>query len=63
MDICSQAAPKGFERVIRHAGRTLLLMDPWDNPRLPTRVWCLYECYTTLAANEVCVFVRPGALS
>ena len=45
------ADPKGFERVIRHTGKTLLVMDPWDSPRLPTRVWCLYESYTTLATN------------
>jgi hypothetical protein len=40
--------PKSFERVIRHAGKTLLVMEPWCRPRPPTRVWCLFECYTTL---------------
>jgi hypothetical protein len=46
------ANPKGFERVIRHAGKTLLVMEPWHSPRVPTRVWCLYESYTTLAPND-----------
>ena len=29
----------GFERVIAHTKSTLMLMEPWDNPRAPTRVW------------------------
>ena len=38
----------GFERVIRTARKTLLVMEPWNAPRPPTRVWCLYESYVTL---------------
>jgi hypothetical protein len=45
------ADPKGFERVIRSTGKTLLVMEPWHSPRVPTRVWCLYEIYSTLTAN------------
>ena len=41
--------PKGFERVIQHTRHTLVLMEPWDNPRPPKRVWCLFEGYQTLA--------------
>ena len=40
---------KGFERVIQQTKHTLVLMEPWDSPRPPTRVWCLFECYQTLA--------------
>ena len=43
--------PKGFERVIGATRHTLVLMEPWDSPRPPTRVWCLFEQYTTLAKN------------
>ena len=35
--------PKGFERVIAYTKRTVMLMEPWDMPRPPTRVWCLFE--------------------
>ena len=38
----------GFERVIRTCKKTLLVNEPWYSPRPPTRVWCLYESYTTL---------------
>jgi hypothetical protein len=38
----------GFERVIRTTRKTLLVMEPWNAPRPPTRVWCLYESYITL---------------
>ena len=40
--------PKGFARVIAHAKKTLMVMEPWSRPRPPSRVWCLYEFYTTL---------------
>ena len=40
--------PKGFERVIAHTKRTVMLMEPWDMPRPPTRVWCLFEGNRTL---------------
>ena len=40
--------PKGFERVISHTRSTLVLMEPWISPRPPTRVWCLFEQYTTI---------------
>eukprot|EP01043_Picozoa_sp_COSAG02_P025431 COSAG02_NODE_1428_length_12662_cov_12.695137_7_plen_814_part_00 len=42
---------KGFERVIKHVKHTLVLNEPLDNPRPPTRVWCLFEGYTTLACH------------
>jgi hypothetical protein len=41
----------GFGQVIQAADKTLLVMEPWYNPRLPTQVWCLFECYTTIAAG------------
>ena len=47
------ADSKGFERVIDRTRHTLVLMEPWDNPRPPTRVWCLFEAYTTLAKGGV----------
>lgn len=40
---------KGFERVIAHVKHTLVLNEPWDCPRPPTRVWCLFEGYQTLS--------------
>eukprot|EP01046_Picozoa_sp_COSAG06_P032383 COSAG06_NODE_3232_length_5642_cov_6.207108_3_plen_978_part_00 len=40
---------KGFERVIAHTRHTLVLNEPWDSPRPPTRVWCLFEGYQTLS--------------
>jgi hypothetical protein len=43
--------PKGFERVISHTRHTLVLMEPWHSPRPPTRVWCLFEQYTTIAKD------------
>ena len=41
--------PKGFERVIAYTKKTVMLMEPWDKPRPPTRVWCLFEGNTTIA--------------
>ncbi|KAK3285002.1 hypothetical protein CYMTET_7376 [Cymbomonas tetramitiformis] len=38
----------GFPRVIRAAGRTLVLQEPWHNPRPDKRVWCLFEMNKTL---------------
>jgi hypothetical protein len=40
---------RGFERVIEHTQHTLVVMEPWDDPRPPRRVWCLFEGYQTLA--------------
>ena len=35
---------KGLGDVIDAAGMgTLVLMEPWDQPRAPTRTWCVYE--------------------
>jgi hypothetical protein len=53
---------KGFERVIQHAGKTLVVMEPYDNPRPPTRVWCLFEMYSTLnlPGGEVVVALSRG---
>ena len=48
-DTSNTADAKGFERVITHTLHTLVLMEPWDDPRPPDRVWCLFEAYTTLA--------------
>lgn len=42
------ANPRGFERVISNTKHTLVLMEPWSMPRPPTRVWCLFEQYTTI---------------
>lgn len=39
---------RGFDRVIGFCRRTLALMEPWSNPRPISRVWCLFEDYTTL---------------
>ena len=47
-ETANTAEAKGFERVIEHTRHTLVLMEPWDNPRPPDRVWCLFEGYTTL---------------
>ena len=38
----------GFERVIQHTRSTVMLMEPPDCPRAPTRVWCLFEGNATL---------------
>eukprot|EP01048_Picozoa_sp_COSAG05_P018962 COSAG05_NODE_2872_length_2554_cov_2.243585_2_plen_517_part_00 len=38
----------GFERVISFTRKTVMLNEPWDNPRAPTRVWCLFEANATL---------------
>ena len=40
--------PKGFDRVIAFTKKTVMLMEPWDKPRPPTRVWCLFEGNTTI---------------
>jgi hypothetical protein len=47
----------GFERVIRNTSKTLLVMEPWDRPRPPTRVWCLYESYVSLMNGELSVIL------
>ena len=48
MELTARLDPR-FERVIGITKHTLVLAEPWDNPRPPTRVWCLFEGYTTLA--------------
>ena len=48
-DTADPENPKGFERVIAFTQKTVMLMEPWYNPRPPTRVWCLFEGNTTLA--------------
>ncbi len=48
-DAPSSQPAKGFERVISKTKHTLVLMEPWRNPRPPQRVWCLFEGYQTLA--------------
>ena len=48
-DAPSSQPAKGFERVISKTKHTLMLMEPWRNPRPPQRVWCLFEGYQTLA--------------
>ena len=47
-DAATQDEKFGFERVIQHTHSTLMLMEPWDRPRAPTRVWCLFEGKCTL---------------
>ena len=47
----------GFERVIRYTSKTLLVMAPWDRPRPPTRVWCLYESYVSLMNGSLKVIL------
>ena len=56
----SSQPTKGFERVIESTRHTLVLNEPWDDPRPPTRVWCLFEGYTTLAKQgELEVVLGP----
>jgi hypothetical protein len=38
----------GFGRVLTSCSHVLVCMEPWHNPRPPTRVWCLYEMYKGL---------------
>jgi hypothetical protein len=38
----------GFGRVLAFAKHVLVLMEPWNHPRPPTRVWCLFEMYNCL---------------
>lgn len=38
----------GFGRVLASCSHVLVCMEPWHNPRPPTRVWCLYEMYKGL---------------
>eukprot|EP01046_Picozoa_sp_COSAG06_P066425 COSAG06_NODE_16750_length_983_cov_0.937783_1_plen_268_part_10 len=50
----------GFARVIHQTKRTLLLNEPWDNPRPMRRVWCLFESYKTMeAGGELEVVLGP----
>lgn len=42
----------GFRRVIEHTSETLVVMDPWDQPRPPTRIWCLFEIFETHRAKH-----------
>lgn len=38
----------GFGQVLSSCSHVLVCMEPWHNPRPPTRVWCLYEMYKGL---------------
>ena len=51
----------GFERVIQHTRSTVMLMEPPDCPRAPTRVWCLFEGYQTLSRGGVLEVVLDEA--
>ena len=39
---------------------TLVIMDPWVNPRPPTRIWCLFEMFeTTRCGGRLQVLLDP----
>ena len=42
----------GFRRVIQKTKETLVIMDPWNQPRPPTRIWCLFEMFETNKAKH-----------
>ena len=42
------ATSGGFGQVLSSCSHVLVCMEPWHNPRPPTRVWCLYEMYKGL---------------
>ena len=50
----------GFEKVIKTTKKTLFVMEPWYNPRPPTRAWCLYESYLTLCQKNGELIVSLG---
>ena len=52
---------KGFERVINSTScrQTLLVLEPWFDPRPVTRVWCLYEMLLTIMAGKQLAFLSP----
>lgn len=58
----TQSEKVGFERVIQHTRSTLMLMEPWDQPRAPTRVWCLFEGNCTLQCGGTLEAVRLQAI-
>eukprot|EP00457_Paulinella_chromatophora_P000060 gb/GEZN01000060.1/.p1 GENE.gb/GEZN01000060.1/~~gb/GEZN01000060.1/.p1 ORF type:complete len:2782 (+),score=362.50 gb/GEZN01000060.1/:1218-8348(+) len=37
-----------FEVVIADCKKTVLMVDPWNNPTPLTRAWCLYEIFQTM---------------
>ena len=52
---------KGFERVINseNCRETLLILEPWFDPRPVTRVWCLYEMLLTMLAEKKLTMLAP----
>jgi hypothetical protein len=40
-----------FSHAIRAVGRTLLVLQPWNDPVPLKRAWCLWEIYSTLDEN------------
>jgi len=37
-----------FSNAIRDIGRTVMVVEPWDNPVTLTRAWCLWEVYVNM---------------
>jgi len=47
-----ETPPRGYDEVLKPpiavCGRTVLVLQPWENPVSFTRAWCLFEIMTTL---------------
>ena len=41
-----------FRDMIATIGHTVLVLSPWERPVAATRVWCLWEIYSTVTTNR-----------
>lgn len=39
-------------QAVKEIGHTLLVLQPWNNPRPLTRCWCLWEVLCTIRAGS-----------
>eukprot|EP00732_Lithocolla_globosa_P002077 Lithocolla_globosa_v1_NODE_1242_length_2746_cov_3.366035.p2 type:complete len:231 gc:universal NODE_1242_length_2746_cov_3.366035:1460-768(-) len=48
-----------FKTAIQQFGRTVIILSPWNNPLPLTRVWCLWEIYSTASTNTTFEVAMP----
>ena len=50
-----------FQSAIQQFGRTVLILQPWNNPVPLTRAWCLFEIYCTAITKSKLEIAMPSA--
>ena len=60
----NEVASKDFDwfittfRGVREIGEVLLVLSPWNDPMPIQRAWCLFEIFTALEDENVCLHIK-----